>query len=136
MNAGMIPGMVERVNDSLERCGGTALTRRFYALFIASSAEVRELFKDVDMKKQQREVTASLYMMMMASQQGVGAREFLQQVAQTHHQRKIPPEMYALWLECLLRAVAETDPLYNDRVGAAWREMMAPGIEFMKSHAV
>jgi hemoglobin-like flavoprotein len=132
----MDPTTAEIVNDSLDRCNGTILARRFYDRFMASSQAVRDFFKGVDMQRQRREVTASLYMMLLASQGRVGSREYLEQVAQSHARRHIPPEMYDTWLECLLQTVQETDPLYNETVGAAWREIMTAGVDFMKARAV
>jgi hypothetical protein len=45
----------------------------------------------------------------------------------------IKPEFYDLWLDRLLQAVAEFDPLFDARTGTAWRRLLRPGIEFMKS---
>ena len=40
---------------------------------------------------------------------------------------------YDIWLDSLLETVRERDPKYDEQVNRAWRTVMAPGIEYMKS---
>lgn len=126
---------VELFNDSLERCQGGPFLERFYELFLASSDEVRKKFAGVDMRNQQRMLKVSLYMLMLASQKGVGGEEYIEKVAQRHSrkERDISPQLYEVWLDCLMQAVGECDPYFNADVERAWRDVLKPGIEFMIS---
>ena len=45
----------------------------------------------------------------------------------------IRPELYDLWLDCLIRAVREHDRSFSSETERAWRNVMERGIEFMKS---
>ena len=45
----------------------------------------------------------------------------------------IKPELYDLWLDRLVQAVGEFDPMFDPEIEAAWRRLLQPGIEFMKS---
>ena len=45
----------------------------------------------------------------------------------------IKPELYDPWLERLMQAVRECDPMFDPETETAWRRVLQPGIEFMKS---
>ena len=45
----------------------------------------------------------------------------------------IKPELYDLWLDRLVQAVREFDPKFDPEIETAWRRVLRPGIEFMKS---
>ena len=126
---------VELFNDSIERCSGTPeFLRRFYSLFLASSDEVAKKFERTDMRKQASLLKTSLYTMMLAS--GETERDFqLEHLAKRHSRAEldIRPELYDLWLARLLQAVREFDPLFDIETEAAWRNVLQPGIDFMKS---
>jgi hemoglobin-like flavoprotein len=126
---------VELFNDSLERCQGGPFLQRFYELFLDSSDEVKEKFAGVDMRNQQRMLKVSLYMLMLATQKGVGGEEYIEKVAQRHNhtERDIPPHLYDLWLDCLIQAVGACDPYFDSEIEQAWRDILKPGIDFMIS---
>ena len=58
------------------------------------------------------------------------------QVAAAHARSgaDIPERLYELWLDSLLATVSQFDPEYDAEIDAAWREALAPAIEYMKSH--
>lgn len=127
---------IELFNDSLERCNLTqGFFERFYAIFTGASEEVTEKFKHTDFTKQRRALKLSLFLLMMAAQGKPEGNAHLQRIA-TEHDREhmnIGPHLYDIWLSALLRTVAELDPEYNEEVAQAWRDMLAYGIEFMRS---
>jgi hemoglobin-like flavoprotein len=123
-------------NDSLERCTTSAdFLDYFYRTFIASSTEVAEKFKHTDFKRQKIMLRTSLYMMMLAAMGKPEAQEHLQRIARVHGRAShdIRPALYDLWLDCLIQAVERFDPAFNQDTENAWRAMMKPGIDFMKS---
>ena len=127
---------IELFNDSLERCTrASGFLDRFYELFLASSEEVAQKFKHTDFQKQKRALRVSLYMMMQATEGKAERDAHLEQIAGLHSksQLDIKPELYELWLDCLIRAVKEFDRLCDSETERAWRNMMRRGIEFMKS---
>ena len=126
---------VELFNDSIERCfREPEFLGRFYTLFLASSDTVARKFEHTDMRKQARLLKTSLYIMMLASSESERVVH-LERLAKLHSRAglDIKPELYDLWLDCLLRAVAEFDPLFGAETETAWRRVLQPGIEFMKS---
>jgi hemoglobin-like flavoprotein len=122
-------------HDSLERCrAGGRLLDRFYELLVASSPEVADKFRDTDFRRQKRVVMESLYMLIFVSQGREEGRRHLEQVAVQHDREHldIRPELYDLWLSCLLTAVRECDPRWSPSVELAWIAMLAPGIAMLK----
>jgi hemoglobin-like flavoprotein len=123
--------------DSLTRCLTVAgFFDRFYELFLASSPEVAEKFKSTNFVEQKKMLESSLYLMLVAAgtSKGVGHSE-LERVAQRHSRKdlNIQPELYTLWLDCLMQAVSEHDPQYTPELDQAWREALKDGIELMKA---
>ncbi len=124
----------ELFNDSLERCTSRrGFLDRFYELLISSSPEAGQKLKHTDLKKQALMLKASLYMLMLAGKPE--AQAYLARIASVHSRqgRDIKPELYELWLDCLMETVREFDPRFNQEIESAWRKTLRPGIEFMKS---
>ncbi len=126
---------IELFNDSLERCSAKpGFLTRFYGLFMASSETVARKFEHTDLRKQARMLKSSLYIMMLASNESERAVH-LEKLAK-HHGRAglaIAPQLYDVWLDQLMVAVEEFDPRFDLQTGAAWRRVLQPSIEFMKS---
>ena len=126
---------IELFNDSIERCScKPEFLRRFYTRFVASSDAVAKKFERTDLRKQARLLKTSLYIMIMAG--GESERNVhLERLARRHSRAEldIKPELYDLWLDRLVQAVREFDPMFDPEIEAAWRRLLQPGIEFMKS---
>jgi hemoglobin-like flavoprotein len=123
-------------NDSLERCTATpGFLERFYDTLMAASAEVAEKFKHTNFRKQILLLKASLYTMIFAAWARPEGDIHLERIAQLHSRKgiDIKPELYDLWLDCLLQTVQDCDRRFNQDVEQAWRQMLQPGIAFMKS---
>lgn len=126
---------IELFNDSLERCSSRSdFLSHFYSLFLASSDEVAKKFEHTDLKKQARMLKTSLYIMMLTSGES-GRKEQLERLAKRHSRTEldIKPELYDLWLDRLLQAVGVADPKFDAPTESAWRRVLQPGIDFMKS---
>jgi hemoglobin-like flavoprotein len=125
----------EPFNDSLERClQDSDFLYRFYDLFLGSSDVVAKKFEHTDFLKQTRLVGKSLYVMMVPSDDPELALR-LERLA-TRHSRAdldIKPELYDLWLEKLVQSAGEFDPMFDADTETAWRRVLQPGIEYMKS---
>ena len=129
---------VEAFLASLKRCLATPVfLDDFYRIFLDSSEEVREKFRNTDFERQTRMVADSLYVLAVAVQ---GNRESpawaaVPRLAARHSRSdlNIRPELYDVWLECLLEAVRRHDPELSPEIEAAWRSTLAVGIEYMRS---
>jgi hemoglobin-like flavoprotein len=122
---------------SLKRClGHPGFLSAFYDRFLASSPEVREKFRGVDMKRQTRVLADSLYVVAVAVQgdEGSIARGDLPRLAERHSRRDldIRPELYDLWTRCLLDTAREHDSQWSEEVAAAWDETLAFGVQCLR----
>jgi len=135
----MSPDKVDIFRASLKRCLADAVfLDSFYQAFVGSSEEVREKFKNMDMRRQVRMLEDSLYVLAVAVQGGQGspARGALTGIARKHGRNDldIRPELYDLWLAALIGTVGRYDPDYTPEIETAWRDTLAGGIEYMRSH--
>jgi hemoglobin-like flavoprotein len=129
----------ELFNNSLERCtSGRRFLDRFYELFVASSAEVAAKFANTDFRVQKAALKVSLYMIMASIERKPEGTVHLERIAARHSRSglDIGPHLYDLWLDCLIQAVRECDPLFGEETEQAWRRAMRVGIEFLKSRYV
>jgi len=132
----MAPNELESFDDSLARCyARDGFLERFYELFLEASPEARAKFAGTDLAQQRRMLKASLVLMMLAAGGKTEGMVHMERIADVHakHKYDIPGPLYDVWLDCLIRAVSEFDPEYTPELGATWRRVLQPGIEFMKS---
>jgi hemoglobin-like flavoprotein len=122
--------------DSLKRClEASPFLDDFYAIFIASSEEIREKFRGTNFERQKRILADSLYLMAVAAQGGpdnMAWRE-LKRIARRHEELGIGGPMYDVWLDCLLRSAATHDKEFSPALELSWRETLAPGIAHMRA---
>jgi hemoglobin-like flavoprotein len=132
----MIPAVNASSRDtflaSLGRCRATAgFLDAFYQRFVASSDEVRAKFAKSDMMRQVRVMEDTLFVVANAVQgeEGSPARSDLPRIAERHSHRDldIRPELYDLFLECLIVTVRTHDAKFT-------REVMGFGIDYMRKH--
>jgi hemoglobin-like flavoprotein len=127
---------IELFNDSLERCtSGRRFLDRFYELFVTSSAEVAAKFANTDFRVQKAALKVSLYMIMSSIERKPEGNVHLERIAARHSRSglDVGPHLYDRWLDCLIQAVRECDPLFGEETEQAWRRVMRVGIEFLKS---
>jgi len=107
---------------------------RFYEIFLASSPEIAEKFSDSDMEQLQLHLRQSLEHMVDFFIIGKPS-ERIRQIAQSHNQSgyDIPSNFYDFWLDSLMATVKEYDSEYDSRVDLSWRELLAPGIAYMRN---
>ncbi len=125
-------------NESYNRVLGGSTSKgndffdAFYDRFIAASPVVEEKFRNIDMASQKAMLRQSLfYLSNLFVMKKVP--EHLAEIAVKHdrHHADIPPDLYHLWLECLIDAVREFDTKFDQEVELAWRMVCSQGIAFM-----
>jgi hemoglobin-like flavoprotein len=123
----------ERVMHGPSRSSGEFFTA-FYKLLVATSDEAASKFRNTDMAAQVRMLQSSVTVLLnffVTSHQD----EYLGQLAERHGKRglDIPPELYSVWLDCLIETVRQFDSKFNDDVATAWQVVFSKGIDFMTS---
>lgn len=112
---------------------GLDVFEAFYRRFLMASPIVREKFRFTDMQRQRKMLRKSFYSLVAFYASG-SADCVLEKIANTHDARHLDiwPELYDLWLECLIETVAEFDDDFYDDIELAWRLVLSPGIVYMK----
>jgi hemoglobin-like flavoprotein len=109
--------------------------KRFYDNLINTDPQIAALFSNTDMDRQVKMLMQSMTLIISfaATMEADGE---IYQLAIMHGKDKlnVPAEMYDIWLECLVDTVKECDPEFNSQVETAWRVVMSPGLEYMKSY--
>lgn len=105
----------------------------FYRIFLASSREAADKFRNTDMERQREMLRLSMDQMTYFSLDR-RATDSLRAIALAHGRKgaDVGPELYDAWLEALLEAVRLFDTDYDQEVDLAWRVALAPGITYMK----
>ena len=130
---------VDTFVESLKRCLAVpGFLASFYDIFLGSSEEVREKFRNTDFERQVRVLEDSLYVLAVAAQGKVDSPAWaaMPGLAARHSRKEldIRPELYDQWLECLLQAARRYDPQFSSELELAWRETLAVGIAYMRAH--
>lgn len=129
---------LEIVRASLDRCTQDLdFFDDFYTLFLQSSPEVAEKFRQVDMDQQAMMLRASLDLMIPVDPDDHSRGASLVVLARLHGPQgaNIPAHLYELWLEALLSCVRAHDPRYDEALKASWVDVLRESIEFMKPKA-
>ncbi|MDQ6956871.1 MAG: globin [Mariprofundaceae bacterium] len=125
----------KRVHQSYIRSGSQKLVSEFYVRLMAASAEIRKKFEGVDMAEQASLLSHAIVMsfLFIDKNQQV-AKKCLDGVRATHaqHNLNISPELYDIWLECLLETVAQCDPHANDELLSDWHDVMSVAINHIR----
>jgi hemoglobin-like flavoprotein len=132
----MPPTDLELFDASLTRCyADPRFLERFYELFLEASPEAREKFAHTDMAQQRRMLKASLVLMMLGAGGKQEGAAHMERIAGVHGKAEldIPPALYDVWMDCLIKAVGEFDPQSDEALLQTWRRVLASGIAFMKS---
>jgi hemoglobin-like flavoprotein len=124
--------------SSLKRCLATPeFLRSFYDLFMGYSEEIRAKFRQTDFTRQTRVLADSLYAMAVVAQGGGESPAWaeIDRLAGKHARREldIRPELYDVWLDCLVRSARQHDPEYTPALEEAWRKTLRAGIDRMRS---
>lgn len=105
----------------------------FYEHFTKASPVVANHFRNTDMAQQKKMLEKSFYSLFIFYATN-NANNYLEKIANRHSksQANISPELYDLWLECLIKTVSEYDPLFNEDIELSWRVVLSSGITYMK----
>lgn len=127
----------ERFLESLKRCADNpGFMESFYERFLASSVEVKNKFVRTDFKKQHAMLIRSLKLAAEATSGNTAALREIHDRAETHDHNHldIKPHLYDLWLASVIETASEFDPIWNETIGAAWRNILGLAIQQMIKH--
>lgn len=125
---------IQVAQGSLERCNAAPqFCATFYQLFLESSPVIPPMFAATDFEQQCKQLRHGLGLLLAYARHDNPV--LLERVALRHARRDLNarPDLYPLFVESLLKAVAQHDPKYGPELDHAWRTAIAPGIKYMTS---
>ena len=123
--------------DSVQRClAKPEFIETFYDAFIGVNEEVAKLFEKTDMNKQRHMLKSSLLILMTTTMDTPETRAHLEHIAKSHSRsgHNVRPELYSLWLDCLIAAARQHDHQFEPSIEKAWRDTLSSGIETIKAN--
>lgn len=102
--------------------------------FINADPQIAVLFSNTGMEQRAKILMESMTHIISFVTSNEASEE-INRIAISHGKDdlNITTEFYDIWLECLIDTVRELDPEFNSQVEKAWRAIMSPGLEYMKS---
>ncbi len=120
-------------HQSFERCvNDPNFLDQFYQIFLSSSDEVEQIFKETNMETQKIILATSMAYM---TETYDSKSSPLENIAIKHNKNNlnICPHLYPLWLNSLIAAAKTIDPFFDSSTEKVWRETLQPGIDYMIS---
>ena len=124
--------ILKSVRESYGRC---ALDReffdKFYVNFMGSSPEIPPFFTKTDMHKQKQLLREGISYMLLFADGSDGGTIAINKIGVIHDEKhvKVKPELYPLWINSLLKTIAEHDHRFNDELKEKWKTVLAEGIK-------
>ncbi|MBT2970280.1 MAG: globin [Candidatus Thiodiazotropha sp. (ex Ctena orbiculata)] len=103
----------------------------FYNSFVAQSDEIGEFFKNRDMKQLKKKLRETLFMLAETAEGRPGLTLYIEMLGRVHLRLKVKRKHFVMWEEALLEAVKRYDKEFDDKVLAAWLEVIDNVIETM-----
>ena len=110
--------------ESVKRCTDhPSFLDRFYERFLSADPAIAGFFANTDFTKQRRMLSHSLILMMRSGVQGERMADTQQALAMQHGPAglAIPATLYSAWLDALVGAAEQTDPLFTEALRETWR---------------
>ena len=121
---------------SYERCcAAPDFITSFYRNFFTACPEAEAMFAQTDFDRQARLLRHAIGLLFIFPDQVSNEPTILSRLAEKHSRRElnVDPEWYPLFGDSLILTASQHDPEFSPAVAAAWREAVAPGIEYMKA---
>lgn len=122
---------------SYDRCSlAPEFLRTFYRKFLAACPEAEPRFAGTNFEQQTKLLKHAIGVLLIFPNQPNKEPTLLTRLAERHSRRDldITPAFYGPFVDALLDTVRQFDGSCSATVEAAWRETLAPGVEYMKSH--
>jgi hemoglobin-like flavoprotein len=116
-------------------CQAPDFLQAFYRNFLAACPEAVPRFAGTDFDQQTKLLQHAIGLLLIFPNQPRKEPTLLSRVAERHSRRdlNVDPTLYPSFVDSLIDTVKQFDRECTPAVEAAWRETVAPGVEYMKS---
>ena len=121
------------VMKSFNRVRGMGLAERFYKALLDADPRMKTLFQHTDFKRQ-RELFIHGVLMLIEYADGKPLGEMaIRRLGELHSRKRInvTPDLYPIWVNCLMEALERLDPEFSPALDRQWRETLQKGIDVM-----
>lgn len=103
----------------------------FYQTLLEKAPQLRPFFIDVDLKRQQKSLLATLQVMLNEAEHGEELRTQFRKLGQRHNELQIRAEHYPAFGQTLLETLAFYDPQWTSELHATWAAALDQCVRFM-----
>jgi hemoglobin-like flavoprotein len=116
-------------------CQAPDFLQTFYRSLLAACPEAVPLFVHTDFERQNKLLRHAVGLLLIFPNQPAKEPTLLSRVAERHSRRdlNIAPALYRPFIDSLIDTVRQFDREFTPAVEEAWRETVAPGVEYMKA---
>jgi len=107
----------------------------FYRNFLTACPKAEPMFARTDFTRQNKLLQHAVGLLLTFPNQPASEPTLLTRLAERHSRRdlNIDPVFYGPFIDSLLETVSQFDREFSPVIEAAWRQTVAPGIEYMKA---
>ncbi|HXG97914.1 MAG TPA: globin [Gemmatimonadales bacterium] len=133
--------MIDKATTALAKasydrcCQSPEFLQAFYKNFLAACPEAVPRFAGTNFELQTKLLRHAVGMLLIFPNQPNKEPNLLTRVAERHNRGdlNVDPSLYKPFIDALIDTVRQFDGKCTPTVEAAWRETVAPGVEYMKS---
>jgi hemoglobin-like flavoprotein len=121
------------VMRSFTRVRNAGLAKRFYELFLEADPRFKEMFRNTDFQKQTDLLTHGIMVLIQYSEGSASGEMAVRRIGELHKPGKVnvTPDMYPIWVDCLMKTLRELDPEFTRELETQWRLALRKGINTM-----
>ncbi|HJL04385.1 MAG TPA: globin domain-containing protein [Polyangiaceae bacterium LLY-WYZ-15_(1-7)] len=123
------------VRSSFERVREPAFAAAFYERLLARDPEIRRRFAHTDFERQRELFLHGLFALVDYASGGATGKLAIERLHAMHgpEQLDVPAALFDVWRDVLLETLAEHDPEWRGELAVAWRAVLGPGIDAVRS---
>jgi hemoglobin-like flavoprotein len=121
------------VMNSLLRIPEKQLAKRFYELLLDSDPRIKVLFSKTDFNKQTDLLIHGIIVLLEYADGKSMGKMAINRLGELHSRKRmnITPDMYPIWVNCLMKTVSEMDPEFTPELEDQWRKSLQKGLDIM-----
>lgn len=122
------------VKESFGRVYGPRLPERFYDILLHADPRIAALFKHTDFARQKELFLHGLVSLLDYAEGKASGKMAIKRLGELHSRKRmnIAPDMFIVWINSLIKTLAELDPNFSPQLEAEWRRALSPGIDVIK----
>ncbi len=121
------------VMESFDRVRHRGLAQGFYRTLLGADPRIKVMFENTNFERQRDLFLHGLLVLIEYANGQVLGEVAIERLGELHSRRKmnVPPDLYPIWVNCLVETLARLDPQFSPTLDRQWRETLQKGIDIM-----